>query len=219
MRDKLIGFVLTVLLGISMVMLAMEARSPQSYAVDASAAVSICPPEVSTCVTVTLPEKTITLPGRTITVPPNPATVTRMLPRPPRATRTVTKRLPQRTVTRIVRPSETTINRSGTGAPTKTVTISERRTATPGGQITVTSATIVPTTKTVRLPGTTIQVETLKKVGLGLLSAIIMITLILAAMYFAWMSGLRAGERRHQDEDVKFIQSLKDSFVTRGRHR
>lgn len=102
-------------------------------------------------------------------------------------------------------------------APGKKVTTTKTATR----QVTVTRATIVPTTRVSErikiLPGTTITVEHVKQVGMGVLSLFVIMLCILGGMWFGWASGIKQGAGHGE---LKFLRGMKDAIrLPRGKHR
>ncbi len=238
MKQSISLIMLLTVLGIVFILFGVQAQERQAVAAETPIATLPANPEIpittcpndATCITISPPPitvsitghpGTITLPNKTITLPGAVTTFT-----PPRRVITATIPGPKHTVTRTIRPPRATQKITVTNPPrTLFMTLRREPTATETvvstvtRQVMTTSATIVPKVRTIHLPGATITVTQLKKIGVGLLSAIVIALLIFAGIYYGWHLGRRVGNRDHAAEDIKFMQSLKQHFVTRGKHR
>jgi len=160
------------------------------------------PPIVRTLIqprrTVTLPAETVRLPGATLTVPGQTAMV-------PKSTQTITIRQ--------------IVTSTGTGPPvTNVITLSPSQSVSIG-QETVTRGTVVPTTistavpteRRIQLPGVT----TFQAAGIGLISLLLLIALMLFALWGGYALGYKNADR----ENTNFLRVLRDSMGVRGKHR
>ena len=243
MRDKIIVsalvFVLMVVLGVGIV----TARNQQEAVaaapmVGAEPKIDACIPPVicpTITVSVTLPPVTVTalLPGRTITVGGGTRTIT-LPPRGrietvkvpgPRTTRTIREPGGLRTVTS---RSTITIERriNATNTTTRTVRAPSRSRTVTSGQSTVTRSTMVTTpvttvvTKSRTIPGTPIRIETVKRVGVGLLSALAILALVFLGMWYGWHEGRKTGVTDADEKNLGFLQTLREAVRRpQGRHR
>jgi hypothetical protein len=197
---------------------------------------------VTITATVTLPGITLSLPPVTVRGPT--VTLTRLLPQPtrtrtltlppivetiirPRRTVTIelpgeTIRLPEETIT-VTRPESTVTIRqdviqTGTASPVTSVTTLSTSQSVSTGQETVTHGTVVPTPvptivpkeRRIQLPGVTV----FQAAGIGLLSLLALVGLILLGMWGGYVLGFKNAER----ENTNFLRALRDSFGSRGKH-
>lgn len=200
---------------------------------EAAPQADICVPPL-VCVTlppVTLPGVTvtrlITIPPQTVRVPVtvrvtaapvtiNPPPVVRTILVP----RTVTVPGPVRTVPQPGLPGATTtatvvvnreVIRNGTAPPITR----EVRSTLPGGQTTVTSATVTPRKEVVRIPGTTKEVTKFQAVGLSLLALLALMGLGLFLLWLGFILGYKSADK----ENTNFLRALRDSFKRPGKHK
>ena len=246
MRDRILGsilvFTLMVVLGFFGVVARQQqvaiAQAPPQIAQGADVPeLDACLPANAVCVTITvtaslppvtvtkvLPHRTITLPGgtRTITVPPERARETVTIPGPAK-TRTLREPGGVRTVvSRSTITIEREIRGTSRGETIRTISASAR----PGGQSTVTRRTMVTTpvptvvTKSRTIPGTPITIETVKTVGLGILSAIAILALILGGMAYGFYEGRKVGLTDANEKNTTFLSTLREMIRRpQGKHR
>lgn len=156
-----------------------------------------------------LPTVRVTLPPVLVTVNVPGPTRTVTLPGLPGATKTVLVTVPGQTVTRTSQPQAGPTVGPGTSSEstvTKTVTVSS------SGHRDHTRGTIIHS-KPSPLFNVTGHART--AAGIGLLSLLALIGIILAGMAYAF----RVGRRSKDNEDVAFMRALLDSVKSRGAHR
>lgn len=168
-------------------------------------------------------------------------TVTVVIPEVREVVRTVVKRIPQpretRTVTRTVRPAPRVITKTvrvAVPGPTRTVAVPgptvfrTAQVAVPGPTETITE-TVRPSPRQDATKRATMDADrgfyspdvdlgddevTAAEAGIGLLTLLALVGLILIAMYAGYTLGYKESER----EDTHFMRALRDTMVTRGKH-
>jgi hypothetical protein len=179
-------------------------------------------PGVTVTRLITLAPVTVRPPAVTVRVTPAPVTI---IPPPVVRTilvpRTVTLPGPVRTVQRPGLPGATTtatvvVSREVISNGTAPPVTREVRSTVPGGQTTVTSATVAPPRKEViRIPGTTKTVTKIQAVGLSLLALLALMGLGIFLLWLGFVLGYKSSEK----ENNNFLRALRDTIRRRpGKH-
>jgi hypothetical protein len=86
----------------------------------------------------------------------------------------------------------------------------------PGGQTTVTSATVAPPSKgVIRVPGTTKEVTKIQAVGLSLLALLALMGLGLFLLWLGFVLGYKSSDK----ENTNFLRALRDQIKRPGKHQ
>lgn len=150
-------------------------------------------------VRVTLPPVRVTT---TVNVPGPTRTIT--LPAAPGATKTVLVMVPGQSVTKTAQPQVGPT----VGPGTKTISVS------PSGQTPHTHGTIGPSKQHEPFFTFGSPKGATRTVGVGLLSLLALVAIILAGMAYAF----RVGQRTALDKDTNFMREVLESTVRRGKH-
>ena len=169
-----------------------------------------------------IPLPTVSIAGPTVTLPPLPRATTTKTVRPPQVTVTKTviapgptKRVTVPGPTRLATTTKTvapeTVTRTEVREETKTKVVTKTVTQSPR-QARDTRGTIGPQEQHPGFP--LYHSSPAEAVGIGLLTLLALVGLILLSMYGGYLLGYKDSER----ENVDFMRALRDKLMVRGKH-